>query len=351
MNARNKRQDSESRNAPAMTRKMIYAIFLVIIVALVILLYPILKIKMSSSVHLRADTFTDLEVKRLYEHVENLSVRIGSRNFYEYDKLAEAENYIKKILENTGCVYSLQSYEYQGKIFQNIIVTLSGQGSEAGSVVVGAHYDTVLGTPGADDNASAVAVLLELCRLLQDHKPLRTLRFVFFTLEEPPLFRSRYQGSYVYASHLKEKKEAVHAMLCLEMVGYFNNKEGGQAFPVPGMNFLFPTTPNFISIVGNLPSRALVEKVRDSIKRGSTIPVEGIATVPYVPGVDFSDHRSFWKMGYPAVMITDTAFYRNPNYHRETDTIDTLDFVKMASLLKGLVKASVELANAAPDKP
>ena len=351
MNARKKRQDRESRNTLAMTRIMIYTIFIVLIGVLVILIYPIVKIKMSSSVHLRADTFTDMEVKRLYEHVEKLSVRIGSRNFHEYDKLAQAENYIKEVLENTGCAYKLQSYEYKGKIFKNIIVTLPGQGSDDGAVIIGAHYDTVLGTPGADDNASAVAVLLEICRLMRDHKPLRTLRFVFFTLEEPPLFRSRHQGSYVYASHLKENNEAVHAMLCLEMVGYFNSKEGGQTFPVPGMSRLYSSTPDFISIVGNLKSRALVEKVRDSIKRGSTINVEGIATVSYVPGVDFSDHRSFWKMGYPAVMITDTAFYRNPNYHRESDTIDTLDFVKMASLLKGLVNASVELANAAPDKP
>jgi len=335
-----------------MTRKMIYATSLVIIGVLVILLYPILKIKLSSSVHLpRADTFTDVEVKRLFGHVENLSVRIGSRSFYEYDRLKQAEDYIREALENLGCPYSLQSYEYKGKVFSNIVVTLSGQDSDNGSVIVGAHYDTVFGTPGADDNASAVAVLLEICRLLQGHKPLRTLRFVFFTLEEPPLFRSRHQGSYVYARHLKEKKEAVHAMLCLEMVGYFNNQDGGQAFPVPGMNLLYPSTPNFIGIVGNLQSRALVEKVRDSIKRGSTIHVEGIATVPYVPGVDFSDHRSFWKMGYPAVMITDTAFYRNPNYHTENDTIDTLDFVKMASLLKGLVQASVDLAGTAQAEP
>lgn len=339
-------------NTLAMTRKMIYATAFVILGVLVVLLYPILKIKMSSSVHPpREDAFTDVEVKRLYEHVQNLSVRIGSRNFYEYDRLAQAEDYIKEVLENMGFAYSLQSYEYKGKIFKNIIVTLSGQGHDDGSVIIGAHYDTVFGTPGADDNASAVAVLLEICRLLQDHKPMRTLRFVFFTLEEPPLFRSRHQGSYIYARHLKEKKEAVHAMLCLEMLGYFNNKDGGQAYPVPGMNLLYPSTPDFVSIVGNLQSRALVEKVRDSIKRGSTIHVEGIATLPYVPGVDFSDHRSFWKMGYPAVMITDTAFYRNPNYHTENDTIDTLNFVKMASLLKGLVQVSVDLAGTEPAEP
>lgn len=335
-----------------MTRKMIYAISIAIIGVLVILLYPILKIKMSSSAHPpREDTFTETEVKRLYEHVENLSVRIGSRSFYEYDKLTEAENYIKEVLGKTGCAYSLQSYDYKGKTFKNIIVTLSGQGGADGSVIIGAHYDTVFGTPGADDNASAVAVLLELCRLLKDHRPLRTLRFVFFTLEEPPLFRSRHQGSYVYASHLKETNETVDAMLCLEMVGYFDDREGGQAFPVPGMSLLYSSTPDFISVVGNLQSRALVERVRDSIKRGSTIPVEGIATVSFVPGVDFSDHRSFWKMGYPAVMITDTAFYRNPNYHRSTDTVDTLDFVKMASLLKGLVQASADLAGTIPEKP
>jgi len=334
-----------------MTRIMIYAILVIVIAALTIFLYPVLKIKMSSSVHLRADTFTDLEVRRLHEHVENLTVRIGSRSFYEHDKLNEAENYIRKVLEDTGCAYSLQSYEYKGKTFKNIIMAIPGQGHESGSVIIGAHYDTVYGTPGADDNASAVAVLLELCRLLKDHRPLRSLRFVFFTLEEPPLFRSRHQGSYVYASHLKETKETVSAMLCLEMVGYYDSKVGGQAFPVPGMSRLYSSTPDFISIVGNLQSRPLVESVRDSIKRGSTIPVEGIATIPFVPGVDFSDHRSFWKMGFPAVMITDTAFYRNPNYHKETDTIDTLDFMKMASLLKGLVQASVDLAGTVPQKP
>jgi Zn-dependent M28 family amino/carboxypeptidase len=335
-----------------MTRKMIYATSLIIIALLVVLLYPVLKIKMSSSVHPSpTDTFTDVEVKRLHGHVENLSVRIGSRNFYEHDKLAQAADYIKEVLDTLRCPYSLQSYEYKGNTFSNIIVTLPGGEGDDGSVIIGAHYDTVYGTPGADDNASAVAVLLELCRLLQGHRPVRTLRFVFFTLEEPPLFRSRHQGSFVYARHLKENKEAVHAMICLEMVGYFSDNDGGQSFPVPGMNLLYPSRPNFVAIVGNLQSRSLVEKVRDSIKKGSTIPVEGIATVPYVPGVDFSDHRSFWKMGYPAVMVTDTAFYRNPNYHTANDRIDTLDFVKMASLLKGLVQVSVDLAETAPGKP
>jgi len=335
-----------------MTRKMIYATFLIIIALLAVLLYPVLKIKMRSSVHpLPVDTFTDFEVKRLFGHVENLSVRIGSRSFYEHDRLTRAADYIREVLDEMSCTYCLQNYEYKGKTFSNIIVTLPGGEGDDGSVVIGAHYDTVYGTPGADDNASAVAVLLELCRLLKDHRPLRSLRFVFFTLEEPPLFRSRHQGSYVYASHLKETKETVSAMLCLEMVGYYDSKVGGQAFPVPGMSRLYSSTPDFISIVGNLQSRPLVESVRDSIKRGSTIPVEGIATIPFVPGVDFSDHRSFWKMGFPAVMITDTAFYRNPNYHKETDTIDTLDFMKMASLLKGLVQASVDLAGTVPQKP
>ncbi|HRT61413.1 MAG TPA: M20/M25/M40 family metallo-hydrolase [Syntrophales bacterium] len=335
-----------------MTRKMIYATFLIIIALLAVLLYPVLKIKMRSSVHpLPVDTFTDFEVKRLFGHVENLSVRIGSRSFYEHDRLTRAADYIREVLDEMSCTYCLQNYEYKGKTFSNIIVTLPGGEGDDGSVVIGAHYDTVYGTPGADDNASAVAVLLELCRLLQGHRPVRTLRFVFFTLEEPPLFRSRHQGSFVYARHLKETREAVHAMVCLEMVGYFSDREGGQSFPVPGMNLLYPTTPNFIAVVGNLQSRNLVEQVRDSIRKGSTIAVEGIATVSFVPGVDFSDHRSFWKMGYPAVMVTDTAFYRNPNYHTENDRIDTLDFLKMAALLRGLVQVSVDLAGTGPEKP
>lgn len=134
-------------------------------------------------------------------------------------------------------------------------------------------------------------------------------------------------------------------MVCLEMVGYYDDRTGGQAFPLPFMSLLYSSTPNFIAVVGNLTSRGLVKRVARSIRQGSDLPVETLSAVSFLPGVDFSDHRSFWKMGYPAVMITDTAFYRNPNYHGPGDTIDTLDFRKMSSLLEGLVAVAKDLAD------
>jgi Zn-dependent M28 family amino/carboxypeptidase len=151
-------------------------------------------------------------------------------------------------------------------------------------------------------------------------------------------------GSAVYAREAKAKNENVKAMISLEMLGYYTDKKGGQTFPLPLMNLMFSSTPDFIAVVGNLSSRNLVEKVNYYLKESSGIPVETLSTVSFVPGVDFSDHRSFWKVGYPAVMITDTAFYRNPNYHTETDTIDTLNFDTMSDLLKGLVNVAKNLA-------
>jgi Zn-dependent M28 family amino/carboxypeptidase len=168
---------------------------------------------------------------------------------------------------------------------------------------------------------------------------------IFFFLEEPPVFRTEHMGSYVYAKEAKARNENITAMICLEMVGYYTNKKDGQTFPLPLMSMMFSTTPNFIAVVGNLRSRSLVEKVKNSLLKASRVPVETLTSVSFIPGVDLSDHRSFWKMGYPAMMITDTAFYRNPNYHTEHDTIDTLDFNTMADLLKGLLQAAKDLTD------
>jgi len=202
----------------------------------------------------------------------------------------------------------------------------------------------VAGTPGADDNASAVAVLLEMCNRLKDYPPDRTLKLVFFTLEEPPVFRSESMGSFVYAREAADRQEAIVAMVSLEMLGYYSDTEGGQSFPVPLMSLMFPSTPNFIAVVGNLSSRGLVNAAAASLRKGGGVPVETLSTIGFVPGVDFSDHLSFWKMGYPAVMITDTAFYRNPNYHTAADKIDTLDFGRLSLLLDGLVQMAKDMS-------
>jgi hypothetical protein len=323
-------------------RKIIGLLLLLALLLSAFLLYSVMKIKGSPS--LVIPPAQGVKNMMLYRHVEKLAVHIGSRSVYEYDKLTAAKQYIVSSLKAMGYTPVLQDFSYQGKVFSNIIALLPGKTLPEEVVVIGAHYDTVAGTPGADDNASAVAALLEMCRLLKDHSPDRTLKLLFFALEEPPVFRSESMGSFVYASDARNRQEQIRAMVCLEMLGYYSDKEGEQSFPLPFMSLMFPSTPNFIAVVGNLSSRGLVNQVADSIRKSSSVPAETLSTAGFVPGVDFSDHLSFWKMDYPAVMITDTAFYRNPNYHTAADKIDTLDFGRLASLLDGLLRMAKDLS-------
>ncbi|UCH96796.1 MAG: M28 family peptidase [Candidatus Aminicenantes bacterium] len=323
---------------------MIKWVLILLLVLLIFLIYPMIRVRFFSSVKVKEPAIgSNPEVKNLHQHIHYLSERIGSRSAFEYEKINAAKDYIERVLKDLRLEYTLQSYQYRGKTYSNIIVTRQGQGKSGEVFIIGAHYDTVMGTPGADDNASAVAVLLELCRLLTDYQPSKTLKLIFFVLEEPPTFNTRHMGSYVYAKAAKDNKEKITGMISLEMVGYYNDKKGSQLYPLPLMSLFYPKTANFIGVVGDIKSRRLVKKVAHSIKKGSAIPVESLSTVKILPGVDFSDHGSFWKMGYPAVMITDTAFYRNPNYHSISDTIATLDFDKMVELLPGLRQVVLDL--------
>jgi Zn-dependent M28 family amino/carboxypeptidase len=325
---------------------MIKWVLIVLLVVLFFLIYPIIRINFFSSNQTGKSGNTDKPgVKLLHQHVHQLSEVIGSRSVFEYEKLDAAKEYIESVLKDLDLEYTLQNYQYSGKTFSNIIVTLQGQKEPGETFIIGAHYDTVFGTPGADDNASAVAVLLELCRLLKDYQPSKTLKLIFFVLEEPPTFKTKYMGSYVYARTAKENKEKIYGMISLEMLGYYNDKKGAQLYPLPLMSLFYPKVPNFIGVVGNLTSRKIVKKAANSIRKGCKVPVETLSTVKFVQGVDFSDHGSFWKMGYPAIMITDTAFYRNPNYHSMSDTIDTLDFDKMRELLTGIRQAAIDLTS------
>jgi len=326
---------------------MLYALLILVLGAAAALAYPVVKIKMSASViHPEPRFIPASSEQALYGHVRALSDAIGSRSIREYGKLREAEQYIRTFLDEQKIPFGLQGYDHEGNRFNNIVVTLEGASRREESIIIGAHYDTVYGTPGADDNASAVAVLLELCRTLKDYRPERTLRLIFFVLEEPPAFMTPAMGSYVYALQARDRGENVVGMISLEMVGYFNEAEGSQAFPVPGMHWLFPDRGDFIGVVGNVASRELTLAVAESMKAGSGLPVEHLVALPFVPGIGLSDHGSFWKMGFRAVMVTDTAFYRNPNYHGESDTIETLRFDKMSQLVRGMVHVVEYLAKA-----
>ena len=280
----------------------------------------------------------------LRKTINMLAAEIGSRGHFELEKLKRTADYIKSEFADYGYTVFTQPYKYEGRAYENIFVEKKGMVSPEKIIVVGAHYDTVTGTPGADDNGSGVAGLLELARLSADETPEKTIQFVAFTLEEPPLFRSRYMGSYVYAESLHESGRDVEGMICLEMIGYFSDEPGSQVFPLPFFRWMYPTTGNFITLVGNLKSKSFLKRIEKGFKDGSGLPVETLATVSFVPGVDFSDHRSFWQFGYDAVMVTDTAFYRNPQYHGIGDVPEILDYERMAEVVLGLNRALQDIA-------
>jgi Zn-dependent M28 family amino/carboxypeptidase len=282
------------------------------------------------------------EIKEL---VHSLAVAIGPRSYQDPANLNAAADFISHRLVSFGYDLTEQPYQVEKLAVRNIIAERRGTEQPDRVIVVGAHYDTVVGSPGADDNASGVAVLLEVARLHAETRFRKTVRFVAFTLEEPPFFRSRYMGSRIYTYWLKERGDQIEAMVCLESVGYYSREPGSQSFPFPvfWLRWRYPTTGNFITIVSNDDSQPLQTQVRDGLVAHMDLPVETYAGPWWIPGVDWSDHGSFWNEGYPAVMLTDTALFRNPHYHRPTDLPTTLDYRAMSELVRGLAGALVTL--------
>lgn len=282
-------------------------------------------------------------VKKLKYHVCKLASEIGDRSVFEYQKLKETEKYITKELSSYGYDVKYQEYKVSSKTAKNIIATKVGEKKQKEIVVVGAHYDSCF-SPGADDNASAVAGLLELARFMSDKQTECGIKFIAFVNEEPPFFKTEQMGSRVYTRGAKARGEEIKAAIVLEMIGYYSNQPLSQRYP-PFLGPFYPDKGNFIGVIGNLPSRWLVERVVSSFKKESRFLIESLATVSMVPGVDFSDNWSFWEEDYPAVMITDTAFYRNSNYHTKEDTCETLDYESMAEVVKGLRRVLLDLAD------
>lgn len=281
-------------------------------------------------------------VQRLQAHVYRLAEEIGERSVFKYEKLQEAKAYISAQLASFGYKLEYEDYYITDKMASNIIAVKPGIEFPKEIVIVGAHYDTCF-NPGADDNASAVAGLLELARQLQEQQTKRTIRFIAFVNEEPPFFKTEQMGSRVYSRQIKQLNEDIKAVVILEMIGYYSQKPHSQRYP-PLFGFFYPNKANFIGVVGNFSSRWLVRQLVRGFKQKSSFPIEAVTTFAFVPGVDFSDHWSFWQEGYPAVMVTDTAFYRNPYYHSAADTYQTLDYENMAAVLTGLSTALLELA-------
>jgi hypothetical protein len=278
------------------------------------------------------------EIRRnLEEHLRFLSVTLGERSIYRPANLHAAADYVFQNFGAMGYAPRRQSYIYMRETVSNII---AGDENPEGYYILGAHYDTVAGTPGADDNGSAVAVLLEVARLARTLTPPRPWAFIGFTCEEPPAYFTPYMGSRVYAKGARKQRFKIRGMLCLEMVGYYSNVPGSQSLPVVLRFMGYPTTGNFIGLVSDGRSKPLLTRLEAAIQGGCRLPAVTLA-VPLggylLPEVRLSDHANFWDEGYPAIMLTDTAFMRNPHYHGPGDVMENLDLEAMTELTLGLV--------------
>ncbi len=280
---------------------------------------------------------------RLQTHVWMLAHEIGERNVWHAKQLEASARFISTTLAALGYDVEIQEYTVQGIPVRNLEATLIGSSLPDEIIVLGAHYDSVIGCPGANDNASGVAGLLELARLLATHAPTRTVRFVAFVNEEPPFFLSDEMGSRVYARRARQRGDHIVAMLSIETIGYYSDTPRSQRYPFP-FSLLYPHTANFIGFVANTSSRDLLYRVIGAFREHTLFPSEGIAAPEWVTGIGWSDHWSFWQEGYPAVMVTDTALFRYDYYHTEDDTPDKIDYTRMARVVTGISRVVADLA-------
>ncbi|HKD11783.1 MAG TPA: M28 family peptidase [Thermoanaerobaculia bacterium] len=285
---------------------------------------------------------TEADPRRLEAGVRRLVGEFFPRDFGHPTILARAAAWISEELSRSGATVSEQIFTTNGQTYRNVIARFGPQTRDV--AVVGAHYDTAGELPGADDNASGVAGLIEVARLLEGKHLSRTVELVAFTLEEMPFFGTGLQGSAVHARSLAKDGRSVAGMLCLEMIGCFEDAPGSQQFPFPPLRLFYPGRGNFIAVVGNVSGARLVRRVKRAMRRAAELPVCSINAPRWVPGIDLSDHASYWREGFPAVMVTDTAFYRNDRYHTAGDTPETLDYRCMARVVDGVLRAVLDLA-------
>jgi hypothetical protein len=277
-------------------------------------------------------------------HVSILAGRIGERNLDHYAALEEGCRYIQSSFQALGYDAKTQEYTTRGRAVKNIEVEIAGNELAGDVIVVGAHYDSARGSPGANDNATGVAAILDLVRLLKGETLHRTLRLVAFVNEEPPYFQTDDMGSHVYATRARSRHENIVGMISIETIGCYSDEPGSQLYP-RGFSLFYPDKGNFIGFVGNLSSRALVRQAIAPFRETTPFPSEGVAAPGWFTGVGWSDHWSFWQEGYPAIMVTDTALFRHRQYHTSADTPDRIDYDRTARVVSGLAKVLIRLAH------
>jgi Zn-dependent M28 family amino/carboxypeptidase len=279
----------------------------------------------------------DIDLRaELKSDVQTLAGEIGERNMWHYAQLNAAADFIEDSFSRAGLHPRRDSYEVRGQACHNIEAEIPG--TRPNVVLIGAHYDSVFGSPGANDNGSGVAALLALARRFAGKPAQQTLRFVAFVNEEPPYFLTEQMGSFVYAGRCKGRGDRISAMISLETIGYFSDTPHSQTYPALGLGVFYPTVGNFIGFVSNVHSRELLRRSIALFRKHAKIPSQGAALPSFIPGVSWSDQWAFWQHGYPGIMITDTAPFRYPHYHSATDTPDKLDYDRFALVVSGMQK-------------
>jgi hypothetical protein len=336
---------SEMMASQFLRRVLASACRIALTLLVIIFLVWVFGIRMPGRNTSKAGALSEAEIAlraELSADVHALAGEIGERNTTRYAQLSATADFIEASLTRTGLTPRRQSYDVRGHACHNIEVEIRGARPEI--LVVGAHYDSVSGSPGANDNASGVAGMLALARRFAGKPCGQTLRFVAFVNEEPPYFQTEKMGSLVYAKLCKERGDRIAGMISLETIGYFSDAPKSQNYPAAGLGFFYPSAGNFIGLVGNTGSRALLRSAVAAFKKTRKLPCEGAALPAAIPGIGWSDQWAFWQCGYPAIMVTDTAPFRYPHYHSSTDTPDKLDYDRFALVVSGMEGVIAELA-------
>jgi Peptidase family M28 len=324
------------QNEKRTRRKIVMRVLLIALIALFLFLISAFWITQPLFSTSQSSSNISVNPYKLQTHVEKISNEFYPRNCNSIVNLNKTADYIKTEFEKSGGKVSVQTFQAKGNDYQNIIVIFGDEASER--IVIGGHYDSAFETHGADDNASGVAGLIELAYLLGQNKPTKQVELVAYTLEEPPFFATEQMGSYIHAKSLKDNDVKVSLMISLEMIGYFSDEPNSQKFPLSFLSLFYPNRGNFAVIVGNFTNISTTRNLK--FEMNGDVPVYSANVPTFVNGVDFSDHRNYWNFGYDAVMITDTAFYRNFAYHAKDDTAEKLDYAKMAKIVEALINLS-----------
>lgn len=274
-------------------------------------------------------------------HLEKITKTDSYRNYKNTDQLNATADYIKRVFSQYADSSYFQPYTVNGLPYKNVICSFGTENKKR--IIVGAHYDVCGDQEGADDNASGVVGLLELARMLKGKDLKYRIDLVAFTLEEPPFFRTEAMGSYIHAKSLLEDKENIMGMLSVEMIGYFDDAKKSQTYPVGILSWFYGNKGNYITLVKKFAAGKFTRKFCRKFKASKKIRTKTFAAPPSLPGIDYSDHLNYWKFGISALMITDTSFYRNANYHEKGDTMESLDIASMSQVIDGILFSLLKL--------